>query len=134
MTAWPAAPPGPPHPQLPTRPGSRPARPSAVRRRAAVVPATILSVERIGVRELNQHTSRVIERVKRGEVVEVTQRGRLVARLVPAEPSPEPLDRLVAEGKAAPLTLAGSIPMPPALGDPNVDTAARIAASREKDL
>jgi prevent-host-death family protein len=104
------------------------------RRRAAIVLATILSVERIGVRELNQHTSRVIERVKRGEVVEVTQRGRLVARLVPAEPSPEPLDRLVAEGRATPPTLAGGIPMPPVLGDPNLDAAARIAATREKDL
>jgi prevent-host-death family protein len=90
-------------------------------------------MERIGVRELNQHTSRVIERVKRGEVVEVTERGRLVARLVPAEPAPEPLGRLVAEGRATPPTDAGSIPMPPVLGDPDVNAAADIAATREHE-
>ena len=40
---------------------------------------------RIGVRELRQHASRYLALVQRGEVVEVTDRGRLVARLVPAE-------------------------------------------------
>jgi prevent-host-death family protein len=90
-------------------------------------------MERVGMRELNQHTARVIERVKRGEVVEVTERGKLVARLVPAEPAPEPLDRLVAEGRATPPVLAGPIPMPPVLGDPNVDAAAAIAAAREEE-
>jgi prevent-host-death family protein len=41
-------------------------------------------MERIGLRELRQHASRYISRVARGETVEVTQRGRLVARIVPA--------------------------------------------------
>ena len=40
---------------------------------------------RIGVRELRQHASRYLALVQRGEVVEVTDRGRLVARLVPVE-------------------------------------------------
>ena len=40
---------------------------------------------RIGVRELRQHASRYLALVQRGEVVEVTDRGRLVARLVPAD-------------------------------------------------
>jgi len=41
-------------------------------------------MERIGLRELRQNASRYIARVARGETVEVTQRGRLVARIVPA--------------------------------------------------
>ncbi len=41
-------------------------------------------MERIGLRELRQHASKYIARVARGETVEVTQRGRLVARIVPA--------------------------------------------------
>ena len=40
-------------------------------------------VTRIGVRELNQHTSRYIGEVKDGETVEVTDHGHLVALLVP---------------------------------------------------
>jgi len=88
---------------------------------------------RIGVRELNQQTSRVIERVSRGEVVEITDRGRLVARLVPATSAPEPLERLVAEGRAVPPTIAGPLPLPPVLGDPDVDSAAGLAAMRDEE-
>jgi prevent-host-death family protein len=51
---------------------------------------------RIGVRELRQHASRYLALVQRGEVVEVTDRGRLVARLVPAES--DEWEQLVASG------------------------------------
>jgi prevent-host-death family protein len=37
----------------------------------------------VGVRSLQQHASAVLARVAGGEVVEVTDRGRPVARLVP---------------------------------------------------
>jgi prevent-host-death family protein len=40
-------------------------------------------MDRAGVRELNQNTSQVIDRVRHGETIEVTDRGRPVARLVP---------------------------------------------------
>lgn len=40
-------------------------------------------METIGIRELRQHASRYLERVERGETLEVTDRGRPVARLVP---------------------------------------------------
>jgi prevent-host-death family protein len=41
-------------------------------------------VRSIGVRELKVHTSRILRRVReRGEAVEVTYRGRPVARLIP---------------------------------------------------
>ncbi|MBL7493467.1 type II toxin-antitoxin system prevent-host-death family antitoxin [Frankia sp. AgB1.9] len=92
-------------------------------------------MERVGVRELNQHTSQVIDRVRRGETIEVTDRGRPVARLVPVDGAVGALDLLVAEGRAvAPTAAAGSvIPSPPMIGDPSVDAAAELAASREDE-
>jgi prevent-host-death family protein len=41
----------------------------------------------IGVRELKEHTSRVLRRVReQGEEIDVTHHGRVVARLVPVSP------------------------------------------------
>jgi prevent-host-death family protein len=40
-------------------------------------------MQRIGVRELRQHASRYLALVARGDQIEVTDRGRPVARLVP---------------------------------------------------
>jgi prevent-host-death family protein len=91
------------------------------------------SMERIGVRELNQHTSRVIERVKRGSVIEVTDRGRPVARLVPVPIGQGLLDRLVAEGRAVAPTMSGSPPMPPTIGDPTTDVAASLSRARDEE-
>jgi len=45
-------------------------------------------MHRIGVRELRQHASRYLALVARGERVEVTDRGRLVALLVPVRSAP----------------------------------------------
>lgn len=55
----------------------------------------------VGIRELKQNAGAVIRRVEGGEVVEVTDRGRPVARIVPLRPA-SVLDRLVAEGRATP--------------------------------
>jgi prevent-host-death family protein len=41
----------------------------------------------VSVRELQQNLKRVMARVERGEVVEVTRRNRPVARLAPVRPS-----------------------------------------------
>ena len=59
-------------------------------------------VERIGVRELRQHASRYLEKVKAGETVEVTELARLVALLVPPTPEMSARDRLIAEGRLIP--------------------------------
>ncbi|MGI8699325.1 MAG: type II toxin-antitoxin system Phd/YefM family antitoxin [Mycobacteriales bacterium] len=59
-------------------------------------------MERIGVRELRQHASRYLARVKAGEVVEVTERGKLIALLVPPEPATTGRERLVATGRLLP--------------------------------
>ena len=51
----------------------------------------------VGIRELRQNLSRYIERVKQGETLTVTERGREVARLAPAGPKDSAVARLVAE-------------------------------------
>ena len=50
----------------------------------------------IGVRELRQHASRYLQEVAAGEWIEITDRGRPVARLVPI--TGDPWDDLVSAG------------------------------------
>lgn len=45
-------------------------------------------MESVGVRELRQHASKVLDRVKAGETIAITDRGRPVARICP-EPGEE---------------------------------------------
>jgi prevent-host-death family protein len=56
----------------------------------------------VGIRELRQQTSRVLKRVVAGEVVEVTEHGHPIARIVPLRPSV--LEQLTAEGRATEAT------------------------------
>jgi prevent-host-death family protein len=65
---------------------------------------------RIGVRELRQHASRYLDRVKSGETVEVTERGRLIALLVPPDPARDARERLIAEGRLIPASGALRLP------------------------
>ncbi len=56
----------------------------------------------VGLRELRHHISEVVARVRHGETIDVTEHGRLIARIVPVgqrEPTPI-LVRLVASGRA----------------------------------
>ena len=41
----------------------------------------------VGVRDLNHNLSRFLAQVKMGEVVEITEHGKLIAKLVPASTS-----------------------------------------------
>jgi prevent-host-death family protein len=59
-------------------------------------------VTRIGVRELRQHASRYLDKVRAGETVEVTERGELVALIVSPRPATSVRDRLVAKGRLVP--------------------------------
>lgn len=67
-------------------------------------------MERIGVRELRQHASRYLARVKAGETVEVTERGQLIALLVPPSPARDARDRLIAQGRLIPSSEALRLP------------------------
>jgi prevent-host-death family protein len=53
-------------------------------------------MKRIGVRELRQHASRYLEEVAAGEWIEITDRGRPVARLVPI--TGDPWEDLISAG------------------------------------
>ena len=54
----------------------------------------------VGIRELRDHLSRYLDEVKRGRQVVVTDHGRAVARLVPADDVPDRLGELIAAGMA----------------------------------
>ena len=50
----------------------------------------------VGVRELKQETSKILRRVReKGETIEITYHGEIIARLVPANP-PKPSDEEIA--------------------------------------
>jgi prevent-host-death family protein len=57
-------------------------------------------MERVGVRELRQNLSVYLRRVRRGESLEVTERGEPVAVLQPTPSTHDPLTALAARGIA----------------------------------
>ena len=59
---------------------------------------------------LNQETSKVLARVKRGEEIILTERGEVIARIIPA--SAGPLDALISTGRVQPATVRGPAPRP----------------------
>ncbi|HEX5469562.1 MAG TPA: type II toxin-antitoxin system prevent-host-death family antitoxin [Gaiellaceae bacterium] len=67
----------------------------------------------VGIRELRAQLSRYIERVESGEELTVTDRGRPVARIVPANGRTR-LDELIASGlvQPAPRPITGKLPPP----------------------
>ena len=71
--------------------------------------------EEIGIRELRQHASRYVAMAEAGLRVPVTNRGKLVAYLVPAEEAGSAYQRLVAAGKVRPAVgnLLDLLPPPP---------------------
>jgi prevent-host-death family protein len=63
-------------------------------------------VAEAGIRDLRDHLSRYLERVRSGEELTVTDRGQPIARLVPVD-GPNTLDRLIAEGLVTPAATRG---------------------------
>jgi prevent-host-death family protein len=59
-------------------------------------------METIGLRELNQNPSKAVARVRAGETILVTDRGRPVLRLVPEVEKPGALQRLIDSGEVTP--------------------------------
>lgn len=58
-------------------------------------------MKRIGIRELRQEASKHLRDVARGETIEITDRGRPVARIVPLPPETT-FEALVASGRVTP--------------------------------
>jgi prevent-host-death family protein len=89
---------------------------------------------RIGVRELRQHASRYLQKVKAGETVEVTERGRLIALLVAPRATTAARDRLVQAGRVTPAATSFELPrrVPRKAGAPS--TAEALEELREERL
>lgn len=83
-----------------------------------------VDMERIGIRELKQNASAVVRRVVSGETMEITDRGRPVARIVPLRFG-STAEQLIAEGRMT--TPVGSkveyAPLPPIPGRPLLSEA-----------
>lgn len=83
-------------------------------------------MKRIGVRELRQNASEHLRLVQAGETIEITERGRPIALLVPLERESGQVNALARQGR---LTLdAGDLldlgaPLPP--HDPRAPTPSR---------
>lgn len=88
--------------------------------------------EAVGVRDLRQNLSKYLDRVKEGQDLVVTERGRVVARLVPAGASADVYAELAARfGATVPVEPLEAIAMrlsPP--GAPAGTTDAYLAESR----
>jgi prevent-host-death family protein len=67
--------------------------------------------ETVGIRELKNGTSRIIERVEAGEPITVTRRGKPVARIV-STGTPPHLATMIADGTVRPGTGTRDLPKP----------------------
>ena len=85
----------------------------------------------MGVRELRQNLSKYLERIKRGERLEVTEHGRPVAVLAPLPPAEGALARLVAAGRVKPHTRDLDALLPPK--GPVSTTLSRALAEQRAD-
>lgn len=88
-------------------------------------------MESIPIRVLNQDTAGVLARVERGRTVEVTNRGRVIARIVPVTTSP--LAGLIASGAVLPPTIDGPMPMPTLVAPADADGGRLLSELREEE-
>lgn len=87
-------------------------------------------MERIGVRELRQHASRYLARVAGGETLEVADRGRPVALLVPV--GNDEWQALLASGRIRPPSDDGDL-LEERPGDYGIEASAQLAAMRDEE-
>jgi prevent-host-death family protein len=87
-------------------------------------------MESVPIRQLNQDTASVLGKVEHGATVEITNRGRVIARIIPAEAGE--LDDLVARGRVTPATNTTPITMPSGAVDASIDAAAIVSEQREE--
>ncbi|HET7328575.1 MAG TPA: type II toxin-antitoxin system prevent-host-death family antitoxin [Nocardioidaceae bacterium] len=88
----------------------------------------------VGLRELRHQTGEVLARVRGGETVDVTERGRLVARIVPVaeQAPPTALRRLEESGRLRRATRPGYRPTNRRRTDGDLLTDA-LAALRDEE-
>ena len=91
----------------------------------------IMGMAEIPVRVLNQETARVLARVKAGEEITLTERGSVIARIVPA--SVGPLDDLISAGRVRPATVNGPAPRPRIRAEDRTEAGALLRAMRDEE-
>lgn len=90
--------------------------------------------DRAGIRELRQHASRYVELAAGGHIVEITNRGRVVARLVPAGDPDGPLADLIASGDLRPPDEEGDVlDVRPAASTGPVTASEALRDSRDEE-
>ena len=85
----------------------------------------------VPVRLLNQETASVLARVKRGEEIDVTERGTVVARLVPA--GANPLSEIAASGKLRLPALDAPMPRPSGPVREDDESGEIVSAMRDEE-
>ena len=90
-------------------------------------------METIGLRELNQNPSRAVARVRAGESIIVTDRGRPVLRLVPEIENPSTLERMISEGTVRPPVERGMPDVISDLADDVESLSDLVIADRDKE-
>ena len=81
-----------------TKPKASKAKKAAVKKSDSIVESELQRV--VGVRELRQQASRVLDLVKRGEVIVVTEHGTPIAEITPIKKTK--LQRLIEQGAITP--------------------------------
>ncbi len=85
----------------------------------------------VSVRVLNQETSRVLARVKKGEEIDLTERGEVIARIIPATTTP--LDALISTGRVQPAATRGPAPRPTIPMRSDLDAGALLEKMRAEE-
>jgi prevent-host-death family protein len=94
-------------------------------------------MDSVTVSELNRQTAKVLDRIKAGESLEISEYGQPIARLMPtAATTGSPLlDRLIVQGRAIPAANLGPIPPTPPRDDSEetVSLSATLAEMRNEE-
>jgi prevent-host-death family protein len=93
---------------------------------------TLVGMETIGLRELNQNPSKAVARVRAGVSLVVTDRGKPVLRMVPEIEHPSTLQQMIAAGVVRPPAEHGMPELIPDLA-PDMDSLADLIADRDRE-
>lgn len=86
----------------------------------------------VGIRELNQHASRVVDRARRGETIVVTDRGVPVAQITPYRENV--IEELIRTGRAqAPRRPLSQLPRPRSETGQGMSASDALREEREAD-
>jgi prevent-host-death family protein len=94
-------------------------------------------MDSVTVSELNRQTAKVLERVKAGESLEISEYGQPIARIMPMVPTTGVplLDRLIAQGRAIPAANPGPISPTPSRDerDEGISLSATLTQMRDDE-